>query len=140
MPVASITEARDLVLDVLKAAWDAIPGAMPLYYEEQDVDTTQPPYAEADIRYGLSGPNSVGNETGVRYNQAAALVVDIYVEYGLGMEAADAYIRAVQSAFIGQKTIPDKVWFRSVTPATLPRKGRKAHHRVVVNFEYDELF
>jgi hypothetical protein len=139
MPVANITEARDLVLGMLQTAWNALPTPRPpLFFQDQD-DNAPASYATATIRGVNAGQNSLGGAGGIRYGTQDDLVVDIYTPFGEGANKADTYVIAVQGAFRGKKTIPDKVWFISVQTTPMPRKGAQKVIRVTVRYKYDEL-
>lgn len=141
MPVADITEARDIVLTQLKTAWDAQMSAPPLYYKDQAEDAPQDVYAVATFRHSANaGQSSLTGDAGTRYTSGGSLLVDIYTLEGKGMNSGDPYIKIVQGAFRGQKSIPDSVWFRAVRVAEQPRFGKHSKVRVVVDFEYDEVF
>lgn len=137
MAVANITSARDTVLGMLKTAWAAVsPSPGPLFYSDQD-ENAPVTYGVGSVQHGATPQQALGEQK--RYATDARLVVDIFGEYGLGADALDPQIIAVQNAFRGTKSIPDSIWFRSVVTAERPRKGKSQCTRVVVNFQYDEI-
>lgn len=141
MPVADITDARDLVLAMLKTAWDSQMTPPNIFWDDQEENSPFDTYAVATFRHTMpSGQSSLTGDAGTRYTSGASLIVDIYTLFGSGAKAADPYTKLIQLAFRGQKSIPDKVWFRAVRLAEQPRFGKHAKMRVVVDFQYDEVF
>lgn len=139
--VANIGQARDLVFGMLKTAWDANAGGLPIIYDGMSarLDAAEDGFSEAAIVHAAAGQAALGGkQVGLLYRSNARLQVDIKTPMNQGRP--DALVQAIREAFIGARATPDVVTFVGVQVVEMPRSGARIVTRVVVYFNYDEIF
>lgn len=141
--------ARDDILTLLKAAWDA--GAetagKTLLYENIDgtpdsapVGTKKDPavWGACSVRHNVSVQRVLRGDTGTRVDKFGILLIRIYTEAGEALDAADAVVKIVSDAFIGVRS-PNDVVFRVPSPSEVGNDGPWFQTNVTVPFEYGEM-
>lgn len=138
--IADVGQARDVVMGMLKTAWDTIPSPAPvLLFQDQEADAPAPThsYGEAVINHKKGNQVTLGEPGGRRFRAWATLTVTIRTEAGDGLTSNDAIVKIVQDAFEGKSK--SGVDFRAVRPQEDGRDGAFYKTRVLVDFEYDRI-
>lgn len=141
---ATLTEARDQILDRLKQTVDAItaqdrpevvyddaPGSIPR--------TKTSKWCRATIRHAVSGQASLTNSQGVRkWVRSGTLSVQVFTPSGTGLGLSDRIASTIRGAYEGFAT-SGGVWFRNARVSEIGDDGTWYQVNVLVDFEYHEI-
>lgn len=137
MPVASQAAARDAILALFKAAWDAQATPPTVYYDDVVGD---PPgdeaYAVVQVRHNTSGQATFGTTGNRKFDRTGLVTVQIFTPYGGGMVQADALAQVAQDAFEGKSADSGAIWFREVRVQEIGQDGEWFQTNVTATFEY----
>jgi len=151
MPVANITEARDIVMGIINTAWAA--AAEPAFWptpgqnwpppilwpdDESDEPDGSKPWAKVELQHQRGGQSAIGDVGKRRFRAWAVVTVTIYTPNGDGLTTADYLATIVQDALEGRHT-PDKVYFRDVRVVDDGTDGPSYKIRVLSNLDYDRV-
>lgn len=144
----TITEARDEILALLKAAWDAGSPSQGLTLMYPDVKISKPEaasngeapaWARAQVQHASGSQATLANHEGQsRFRRSGIVTVQIFTPFGTGLVLADQLATIVKNAFEGVQT-PSGVIFRDVTPNEIGEDGPWFNVNVLAQFEYDEI-
>lgn len=140
----SVNEARDYILGVFKAAWDAtgFPAIYPDTASDPNNGGSTPSasvWARATIRHAdgfqssLTGPL----EQLKRHTRVGVVIIQIFAEVGNGSTAAYDAAQIVLNAFEKSRDIP--VWFRRVRLIEQGTQGPYKQINVQADFTYDDV-
>lgn len=139
------TVARDEMLALFKAAWDADPEStgIPITWmnvvgtppEAFDANGNPQTWARATIMHTDGGSANIGN---TRFMRLGLVTVQIFTPSGQGLEKSDKLADVVLGAFEGQTT-PSGVWFRGGTINEVGPSEAWHQTNVTLSFEYDQL-
>lgn len=141
MPVTSITEARDDILDVFKTAWDAgttaIVGSVPeVRYHIVEVADTPPEdsyWAWVAVEHVDGGHAAIGT---VLFEHEGIFTVQLYgPSTNEGLANVDALVDLVLVAFEG-KCSDNGVWFRNARVNEVGPERGFFQVNVLVDFVY----
>jgi hypothetical protein len=146
---ATLTTARNDIVDIFKVKWDADTpavngGAIPVvsYDNVGFTPPTNAAYAKLRIRHQggnqatLRGDPSVG---ATRFTKLGTVIVSVYQPIsGADTTLAEALAMIAKEAFEGQKTI-NQVWFRNVFAGFTAIEDKFVRFDVNANFLYDEF-
>jgi hypothetical protein len=145
---ATLTQARDQMLALFKAAWDAGPpsqGVLVLYdgVEGEKPSSTSVPWARVAVRHNPVQPGQVtlGQADGRRrFTRTGLVFVQLFTPTGDGLSLADSLATIARSAFEGVATTPGNVIFRAVSVSEVgPEEGGWYQTNVTALFEYDQI-
>lgn len=146
---ATFDVARDEILGVFKARWDADTAAIAGYVPEVFFDGVpkgsrpdpEKAWAEVVLRHVQGQQASLSQDTGRRRFERIGIVTvavfaPLIVAGGLGM--GENLAKVAKAAFEGKSTISG-VWFRSTRIAEVGASGPWAQWNVISEFRYDEF-
>ena len=147
---ATITEARDQILDLFKTAWDAggaSSGLTVLYEGGPTADKpkdTSVSWARVAVRHNPVQPGKVtlgrAPDGKSRRTRTGNVFVQLFTPMGEGLQLADSLAIISQSAFEGKTTSPGNVIFRTVSVNEVgEEEGGWFQTNVTAQFEYDEI-
>lgn len=146
MPVATIAEGRDLILDHFKTAWDAGTPPIPLVlYDDRKLDL--PPddtYARVTVQHNvfeqrtLGGKPSLGG-SGRRFRRSGIIAIQIFTINDAGLTTSDALVDLIVDAFEGEDTSSDEVEFINVRANEVGHDGAWHQTNVLAEFRYDRV-
>jgi hypothetical protein len=142
MPITSITDARDEILDHFTTAWNAQTPPVPLLlYGDKHTDLPDDaPFARITVVHGPSEQVSVGGETGNRrFRRFGVITVQIFALAGDGLSSADSFAKIALDAFEGDKTGLDRVTFRNVRINEVGEDGPWMQVNVLADFDWDTV-
>lgn len=139
---ATLTEARDVSLGLLRTAWlaDSTSQDIPLLWW----DTAQDPpsngaWARVTMRHGEAFQATLAGETGSRrFTRTGVITVQIFTPTGDGLELSDSLAIIAARAYEGVTT-DNGVWFRNVRANEVGQDGKYFQTNVFADFEYDEV-
>lgn len=142
MPVATITEGRDLIYTRFKTAWDASAYVLvPVFYK--DAKGSPPPntsWLRCTATHTAEQQVTIGGDPGNRrYRVRGIVTVQIFTPFGDGQDVADAMARVVKLAFRGKRTGLDSVTFRNARVMDGTQDGQWLQTNVMAEFDYDEI-
>jgi len=139
---ATITQARDDMLGVLKVAWEASADSqnLPMLYPDVAGDPpTEGAWGRATVLHTGSNQASLANHAGVRrFRRTGVVVVQLFTPPGGGQVLSDDLVTVVKNAFEGITTT-NGVVFLNVTPRDIGQSGGFYQANVQADFEYDEV-
>lgn len=146
MPIASIATARDEILVLFKAAWDAGPAPVPpLIYTDRPEDVPDSgAWARVMVQHNLSSQATLGGKTslgggGQRFRRVGLVTVQIFTPSGGGLTQADSLVDLAVDAFEGESTGSDRVEFRDVRAVEAGHDGPWHQFNVFAEFMYDRV-
>lgn len=136
-------EARDEMIAMFTAAWEADTNssAIPIFY--QDLDAGNPPsdaaYVRLYVQHFDAGQTSLANDAGrKKFSRSGVVTIQIFTPRGDGLALSDTLSIIAVAAFEGKKT-PGGVWFRSVKANEIGEEGPVYQVNVLAEFLYDEV-
>lgn len=145
----NVTQARDAILGVVKAAWDADATSAPVNLTYDDVREDPPgtdangnaqPYAVAWVLHSTGAQETIGGQgQGICIHEGYVLV-QIYTPAGLGSGLADQLAQIAKRALQGQ-SFGTGGWFFEVAVVDLARDVKRPvyrHTQVKARFRYEE--
>ncbi len=156
MPVATVTQARDDILAVVKTALEADPLTAPLVsggrviWDDSTVgavpgtDTELPsppgqPWLRVGLRHAAGRQASLGSDTGrSRFERSGTLFIQVFTPVGDGMRTADQIVDILLRG-IERKTTPSGAWFRNGRFEEAGKDGTWQTTLVLVDFQYDQI-
>ena len=146
MPITTIKEARNEILDHFTTAWNA--GAPPiplLLYDDKHVDLPENDhYARIMVQHNLTLPATVGAPTalsgnGARFRRLGIVTVQIFTISGDGLTQSDDLVNLAVDAFEGESTGSDRIEFRNTRANEVGQDGPWFQTNVIAEFEYDRV-
>lgn len=141
MPIATIKEARNEMMDHFTTAWNAQTPPVPLLLyadKKKPVPETAIPWARIAVTHVDRDRVTIGGETGgTRFRAIGLITVEVYSVYGTGLTNNDDFVNVVIDAFEGQNTGLDRVTFRNVRNEEIGVDGPWFQTNVIAEFEYD---
>ena len=152
MVVANQKTARNEVMALFYAAWQANPTSLPVPLFWDNVDTDPPPapaatdkaeaapWVRAQMRHNVGGQVTLADDQGRRrWRRSGIIIVEVYTPRNTGFDRLhDELIQIVKDAFEGKST-PSEVIFSDVSPREIGPDGPWFQSNVLVAFEYDEI-
>lgn len=144
----SFEEARDHILDVFKAAWDAGAASVNAGHtptvEYQNVAPAQAPlgvgneaWARIMVRHLDGEQRTIGATDGRVFSRHGLVTVQVFVPAGKqGLVLADRLGKVAADAFEGKETAVGAVWFRNVAYREVGVDGAWFQVNVTAEFEY----
>lgn len=109
---ATLDQANDDILAVLKTAWDAVGHPMQWPNVAFEKPSAPSPWARATVHFA-PGPQSLTGGLGTtRYERRGLLTVQIFTAPGEGTSSASMLAETLMTAYEGAST-PNGVWFRN---------------------------
>lgn len=142
-------EARDVILDLFKARWDAdtpaITGSFVPEVEYPNVDPKESPlakgnkaWARVSLRHATGRQRSMGAPGNRIFQRNGVVTVQIFVPTGKqGLVIADRLGKVAVDAFEGEETSAGNVWFRNATYREVGVDGAWFQVNATAEFEYD---
>ncbi len=149
MSLPNFTTARDEILGLFKAAWDAgtppINGGEVVEVRWPGVDAGDPPpadkaWARIMVRHGTSRQSTFGPTGGRRFTRPGLITVQVFAPNsgGNGLSFAEKLGIIARDAFEGRGTASG-IWFRNARIQEIGPDGAWYQMNVLVEFEYDEM-
>lgn len=141
MPVADRQSARDSILTLFHATWDAqAPPVPPVVHDDRKADTPADAtsWAEVIIRHFDGRQRTLGQVGNRRFESVGVVVTRVYTKYGDGLATSDLLVQTVIDAFEGKRTT-DGVVFRNVRPSEFGQDGTWYRVDVLADMEYDRI-
>lgn len=150
-------EARDLVLDKFKAAWDAPAvkfimqsggyGDVTPEVEYQNIklggnplSSGNKPWARAVVRHATGEQRSLGAHGNRIFTRRGVVTIQIFVPTAKqGLVLADQLGKVAADAFEGEETSTGNVWFRNTTYREVGVEGNWFQVNALAEFEYDAV-
>lgn len=143
MTVSSTTQARNEIMSLLKAAWDADTTSCEfpmLYWDTAQKTPTEGAWARATMQHGSGGQATLSNEVGARrFRYTGAVTVQLFTPTGDGLVLSDQLVQVVKNAFAGVTTNPGNIHLRNVRSQEIGQDGVWFNTNVLADFEYDEV-
>lgn len=137
--MTTISEARDEISALFKAAWDTT--GYPVIWDDvaQAPPKTRSPWARHTVRHEDGRQASLANHLGQRrWRRFGTVFIQIFTPVGKGLSEADILIKVAMDAYEGQSTAGG-VWFRNVRFREIGADGDWNQVNVLADFEYDEI-
>ena len=146
---ATYETARDDILTLFKAAWDAgteSAGVKVIYPDvPADVPKTNTtsknpsPWARITIQHTDATQGSLTDDIGHRrWSRSGFVSVQIFTAFGTGLSLADKLAMIAARAFEGRATA-SQIWFRNVRVQEIGQDGSWFQMNVIAEFTYDEV-
>ncbi len=135
------TQARDEILALFKASWEAQPAPIPtvLYDDKAPAPTSgDKAWARVSVLHNDGDQQTLGEVGNRRFNRLGIVIVQVFTPFGSGLVSADTIVPVAVNAFEGNKT-PGGVWFRHVYSRDIGKTGQWHQTNVFADFEYDEV-
>lgn len=142
MPVASVSVARDSILDVFRTALLASAYAtVPVFYDDQAKDLPSTgSWIRVDVQHVTGRQVNIGGTIGNRrYRYTGMVTIQIFTEFGKGQVDSDALAQLMKTTFRGKNTGADAITFRSVRIVEAGQSGNWLQVNVIAEFDYDEV-
>lgn len=146
---ATLTQARDEITALFKAAWDAAPPSQGLTVLYDDVESDPPTsvaaaWARHSVRHNPVQPGQVtlgrGPDGRRRYRRSGLVLIQLFTPPGDGLSLSDQLATIARSAYQGVATTPGNVIFRAVSVSEVGKDvGGWFQTNVTAEFEYDEI-
>lgn len=139
MPITTIREAREEILNHFILAWEAQMNAPDLLFDDKERDVPDnDDFARVSVQHNVRDRRTLGDETGNRRFRSFGIVtVQIFTVSGDGLLTQDGYTNVAVNAFEGQKTGEDRVTFRNVSHQEIGQDGPWHQTNVTAEFDYD---
>lgn len=141
MPVTDRAAARDSILTLFHATWDAQTPPVPAVLHEdrkQDPPEDGSAWVEVAIRHFDGGQKTMGQVGSRRFNSVGVVVVSVHTKLGGGLVESDTLVQVAKNAFEGKRT-SDGVWFRNVRDQEVGSDGASYKVDVLADMEYDRV-
>lgn len=136
----TITQARDEMLSMVKAAIDASSYAgMTIIWDDDSAPAPKAddePYMRVKVNHLWGGQTSLGKPKS-RFERNGVIRCKVCTKKGSGMSVSDEIVQIVLDAFEGQSS-PGGVWFRNASPQEGGEDGIWSQTDVVIEFKYTE--
>lgn len=146
MPIATIKEARNEILDHFTTAWNAGTPPIPLLlYDDKHEDLpADAPYARIVVKHNLTPRVTIGapvalGGNGARFRRFGIVTVQIFTISGDGLTTADDLVDLAVDAFEGESTGSDRIEFRATRPNEIGQDGPWFQTNVIAEFDYDRV-
>lgn len=131
-------EAKEVMLGILKTAWDVTGYPMRYEYVPGEKPPTQTPWARAIVRHTVGRQDSLSGEAGTkRFLERGTITVQVFAPVGDGSKACYAAAQIVKNAF--RDASHPTVWFRSVRMNEVGADGAFDQINVLATFSYDDV-
>jgi hypothetical protein len=135
---ATITEARDQILALFKAAWDTT-GYTAIYDDRpgSTPDTTDP-WARATVRHNTGRQATLADATGARrYDRLGLATFQVFTPVGDGVKLADELSQLLVDAYEGKSTAGG-IWFFNVRANEIGVADGWRQTNVIAEFRYQQ--
>lgn len=143
MPETSITTARDAILSLFKTAWDAQGAPIPPVeygdvrpFSDYDADDE---WVWVSVQHNEGNQATLGGTGNRRFRREGVVRIEIFTPMGEGRTRADILAEEAVSAFEGQATALDGVWFRHVRIQEGGADPPWSRTDVLADFVYDRV-
>lgn len=144
---ATITQARDEILALFKAEWEAdlaSQSVVVLWEGLGDMpNSTRTPWVKIRVVHNPVQPGQVtlsGEQGQRRFRRIGAVLIEIYTGVADGLILSDNLSTVARRAFEGKSTSPGDVIFRTVSVNEIGvEAGGWFQTNVTATFEYDEI-
>ena len=140
----TITQARDEIVALAKAAMDASVSFDSVVKIYQDTDKTPPDdgttsWVEIAVLHNPDGFQTTlgGANTGRQFQRTGIVTIKVFTPKGGGLITSDALCTILLAAYEG-KTTASSVWFRSAGVVEVGNEGKYHQSNVFATFEYEE--
>lgn len=131
-------DAKDTILTVFKAVWDAYPGTPAALYP--DVPGRPPPvdklWARATVQHHAASQTSLGGVGTRRFTATGLVWVQVFAPSGDGSTGATTAAQAIVNAYRDARLA---VWFRNVMLVDMGGDGAFSRVDVKADFLYDDI-
>lgn len=130
-------QARDEMLAVFKAAWDATAAASNVGYPDKPFNPpSNAAWARVSLRHANGRQSSLAGAMGTkRYTQTGTLWMQVFAPVGDGMVTAYGLAQAVANAY---RTARGTVWYRNTRMQEVGSSGAFEQINVLTDFTYDD--
>lgn len=143
---ANVSQARDQMNGVLKAAMDAAGSpinTIVLIWDDTLNDPEPPatptPWARVSIRHNKGQQGSLSGALGKqRWVRSGFISVQLFTFAGKGNVVSDQIIAIIQTAYEGKTTVGGLI-FRNVRFTEIGQSGPWLQVNITIDFEYDEI-
>jgi hypothetical protein len=138
---ATVTQARDQIYALYKAAMDANSADTVIVYDDAKTPTPEDAssWARISVRHTSGGQSTISRNGGIsRYTRTGTVYVNLFEMPGAGLNSLDALAKIALDAFEG-KTTSGNVWFTKAQVRELGIVEGWYQTNVLINFSYDEV-
>lgn len=138
---ATVTQARDQIYALYKAAMDANASSTKIIYDDAKGDTPDGPtsWARISVRHTSGGQSTISRQSGIsRYTRTGTVYVNLFETPGAGLNTLDPLAKIALDAFEGKTTVGN-VWFTKAQVRELGIVNGWYQVNVLINFSYDEV-
>lgn len=141
MPVTSVKEAKDAILDHFVTEWNAQANPPDIHYEDVEKKTPSGDvtWVRVRIQHNTGTQVTLGGPAGKRFRMTGLFTVNIFTPFGDGNSQADDLVEVALAAFQGRDTGSDKIEFKNARSQELGRDGPWFLTNVLAEFEYDRI-
>ena len=146
MPIATIEEGRDEILDHITTAWNAQTPPIPrLLYDDKPRDLPpNNPYARVTVQHNTSTQTTLGGKpsqggAGRRFRRFGIVTVQVFTPFGDGLTSGDPLVDLLVDALEGEDTGSDRVEFHNVSATEVGHNGVWHQTNVTAEFRYDRV-
>lgn len=139
MPITTIREAREEILNHFITVWEAQVNPPDLLFDDKERDVPDnDDFARVSVQHNVRDRRTLGDETGNRRFRSFGIVtVQVFTVSGDGLLTQDGLVNLAVNAFEGQKTGEDRVTFRNVSHQEIGQDGPWHQTNVTAEFDYD---
>lgn len=143
MPVASVQDGVNAILDRLKAAWDTNTPVIPdmLYTDiPDDLPAGDDPFAHAQLIHTDFPERTLANDVGARrFGREGQLLVAIFTPAGGGLTDGYTFATVCLNAFEGVRSGSDGVKYSNSRIEEVGTRQAWFQTNFITEFEYDEI-
>lgn len=147
MGYTGIAAARDDILALFKATWDASgldSNGQPVKAVYDDTAEERPeqgqPWVRLMVKHTTGGQATVGGRPGQkRFRRFGILTVQVFTPFGQGLTLSDTLVNVVLGIFEGQQASLDGAFFYNCRPQEIGQSDDWHQTNVVVEFQWDQI-
>lgn len=152
MPIATVTEARDYILDHFRTHWEGIDwdnvfgqigsAAPAVRYEDVKWDQVSGNWVWVSVKHADPGNSqqTLGQANGRRYRDFGIVTIQVFCPLGQGLKNNDKVATVARDIFRGKSAGNDTIEFRTVAVKEIGEAGKWYQTNVTAVFTYDSVF
>lgn len=145
MPIDTITEARDEILEYITTSWNAQASPPLLLYDDKTRDLPEDAsWGRVTLQHNVFGQRTLGGKPaqgggGRRFTRTGLVTVQIFTPFGDGLTTSDSLVDLMLDALEGEETGSDRIEFRNARFNEIGVDGAWEQTNVLAEFEYDRV-
>lgn len=139
MPITTIAEARDEVLNHFLTQWSLLASPPIVLYDDKERDVPDnDDFVRISMEHNVRERQTLGGEpNNRRFRSFGIITVQVFSISGDGLTTSDSLVQSVLDIFEGDKTGEDRVTFRNVSHNEVGQSGPWFQVNVTAEFDYD---